>query len=217
MTDTNEGVVGGGSPPLGPPLGPSLEAEEKALKKGKGPMMAIMIIVPLLIVGTFVGYILLTGEGEQYKTLRRNVNAYRTEYFDGFWACALDGTPLSGLQSNEDVIREINRRAGSQQRPRWTAHVRDDCMPKLEELEPKLQALIAPAEMAEHLNAVIAATAAHRTTFSGYLGYLDGLAADAPYDSEDASEHTLAISRAWFDYRKAQIEINDAIREKLGE
>jgi hypothetical protein len=217
MSDSNEGVVGGGSPPLGPLLGPSLEAEEKAMKKGRGPMIAVMALIPLLIVGVFIAYIMMTGEGEQYKTLRTNANNFRNEYFDGFWACALDGTALTSLGSNEDVIREINRRAGSEARPDWARHVRDDCMPKLEELEPKLESLIPPPEMAERLNAIKQATAEHRTTFSGYLAYLDGLPNDAAYDSDAASQHTLAISRAWFDYRKAQIELNEAIREKLGE
>lgn len=212
MSDPNEGLpLGGGLPPA---TLASLEAEEQAMKKGKGTMLAVMIGVAVLAVGGFVAMLMMGGENP-YGQLGQNINGMRDEHFDSFWGCALRGAQLDEIRNNDDLRAALNTRA-EQGRGRYGAHVRDQCLPKLADLGPKLQALMPPEDLTPKVRDLVDATGRLRSGWSAFIAHLDGLAGDAPYVSEDAQEHLTAIERAWFDYRRAHNEANAVIREKLG-
>lgn len=217
MSDANDNLgLGGGLPPLNPLGGPSLDEEEKALRSGRGRMMAVMIAIPIVLAAVAIAYVMMTGGDEQYRTLGRNINGLREQHFDGFWTCTLDGADLRAIDNNNDLEAQIHLRAGSARRAAWAGHVRDECMPKLEELEPEIAILIPPEEMASRLEELESATSALRGAWSGFIAYLLDLR-DAAYDEGDARTHVMAIARAWYDYRRIHGELNAAVRERLQE
>lgn len=199
----------GGAPPLVP--GPSLEAEERAMRGGRGPLFAGLGALALLLVGGFAYLVLGSDDLEPYRTLGRNVNGIQAEHFDAFWGCAFQADERIG--NNEDLQREIHERAANGG-PRFAAHVRGQCLSKLTEMEPRLRALIPPTELADEVQALIAATGALRSAWSDYLAHLEVL---DTYDEEAAATLVSRIARGWFDFERAQAAIDTAIRTRLTE
>jgi hypothetical protein len=197
----------GGAPPLVP--GPSLEAEERAMRGGRGPLFAAVAALGLLLVGGIAFFILGSDDLEPYRTLGRNVNGIESEYFDSFWGCVFQAEERIG--SNEDLQREIHERAtngGS----RFAAHVRQRCMSRLDQMEPRLRALIPPLDLAPKVDAMVEATASLRSAWSDYVGYLETAEV---YDEEDAQPRVSRIARGGFEFERAQNEIDAAVRERL--
>jgi len=195
------------APPLVP--GPSLEAEEKAMRGGRGGLVAAGVVAVLIVVAAVVALV-MGDDNSAYETLGRNVNGAKGELFDGFWHCTFQRDV--NARSNEDLIREIESRA-TQGGRRFGQYVRDECLPKLTELEPRLDVLIPPDDMRPALNDVLEATRDLRGAWSDYLAYLDGL--EGPYDVEEGHERVVRIARGWFDFKRAHKALNDAIREHL--
>jgi hypothetical protein len=218
VADPNDNLgVGGGAPPLSPLGGPSLDAEEKAMKSGKGRMLAAMIIAALAAVVLLVVFMMSGGEGEQYGTLGRNINGLRGQYFDAFWACALRPEDPREIRDNSQLAAKIHERA-QQGRARYATHLREECMPKLADLGPALEVLYPPDDLAPKLVELKDSVQALRSATSAYVAYIQTLG-DQGYDaeSEEAREHVTAMTRAWYDYRRIHGELNDAIAAKLEE
>lgn len=199
----------GGAPPLVP--GPSLEAEERAMRGGRGTLFAGLGAIAVLLIGGLAYLILGSDDLEPYRTLGRNVNGIQSEHFDSFWGCVFQGDERIG--SNEDLQREIHERA-SNGGARFAALVRRDCLIKLTDMEPRLRALIPPTELAEEVQALITATEALRGAWSDYLAHLEVL---DTYDEEAASTLVSRIARGWFDFERAQAAIDTTIRTRLTE
>ncbi len=184
------------------------------MRKGKGGLMAAMVGIPLLAILVIGGLVVMSEGDEPYRTLGRNINGLRQERFDPFWGCVLDGVEIDNIDSNTVLAREIHQRAGSGRRAAWAAHVRDDCMPDLTELELRLSVLIPPEELTSQVHELEGATSDLRSAWSGYVAYVEGLD-EEPYDRERAGAHVTAIARAWYDYRRVHGALNSAIRERL--
>ncbi|MBO6940537.1 MAG: hypothetical protein JJ863_36525 [Deltaproteobacteria bacterium] len=197
----------GAAPPLVP--GPSLEAEEKAMRGGRGGLVAAGVVAVLIIVAAVVALV-MGDDNSAYETLGRNVNGAKGELFDGFWHCTFQND--LDVRSNEDLMRELEQRANRGGK-RFGEHVRDDCLPKLTELEPRLDVLIPPDDMRPALNDVITATRDLRGAWSDYLAYLDAL--EGPYDEEEGHDRVVRIARGWFDFKHAHKALNDGLREHL--
>ncbi len=213
MSDPNDNMgVGGGQMPLGPVA--SMEADSKAMKSGRGRMLAAMIGSVVLAVIALIAYMASGGETEMYSQFGRNINGLRTNNFDVFWGCALRGENLGDINDNTALMAAINRRAANG-RGNYARHVRDECMETLAELEPALQALIPPPEMQEKVRELEGAVGQGRSAWSGYIAYLEGIPEGEGYDEEDASEHVTAVARSWYDYRRLHNELNGMIAEKL--
>src|SRR5687768_10007078 len=101
--------VGSGPAPLSALTGPGFEADEKALKKGRGRMLAAMVGAVVLVIAGLALY-LSSGDDETYTKFGQHVNGYDGQYFDQFWACALDGTNLREVRSDQNLRDQINRR-----------------------------------------------------------------------------------------------------------
>ena len=211
MSDQNQGLQFPNTSPLGP-VGPSLEDEEKAMRKGKGRMIAGMVIAVLAIVGLGAVFLLNSGEDQTYANLGRKVNGLDQQGFDQFWSCSLRGASLSQLRSDQDLRDQINRRALAG--GRYSQHVRDECMGKLDAMQPELDALLPPADMQTHVQAIKDAVAALRSAWTAFTA--DLATAEGPYDAAAAEPKVTAIARAWYDYRTALSAFNSAMREKLG-
>lgn len=210
MSDPNDPLrIGGGSPPLGPE--PSLEEAERAMRGGKGGLVAILAGLGLVLAAG-LAFFMGGDDSEPYETLGQNVNGAKHELFDGFWGCVFQGH--EDVADNEVLARELHQRA-ARGGPRFAAYVRRECTPKLEELEPRLRALIPPDDMVASVNALVAAVEELRGAVSDYLAYLEALDPEAGYDEEDASDKVRAVARGWFDFKRAHGELNRALRERL--
>ena len=201
--------IGDPAPPLVP--GPSLEAEERAMRGGRGGLVAILGGIVLLIGGGLAFFVLQSGDAnEAYETLGRNVNGLKARHFDAFWTCAFQGE--KDLRNNEELAVEIHSRS-ERGHAAYARMVRERCLDRLEQLEPRLRDLIPPDDMVSGVNELIAATELLRGAWSDYLAYLEGL--EGAYDRELASERVAPIARCWYEYRRAHGALNQAIREKL--
>lgn len=209
MSDPNLNLgIGGGQPPLGP----SYEDDEKALKKGN-TLVLVLGAVAALVVGGGLMVLLLSGEdSEPYEAIGRQVNGMKTEHFDGFWACALPGMQLDDLRSDQDLRREIQERA--ERRPNaYARHVREECIVKLNEHEPRLRQLLPPSDLSGQLESL---TTSLNELRAGWNGYVDELSrAEDGYDEDTMAPHVSKIAKGWYDYRSAHGEINTAIRGHL--
>ncbi len=190
----------------------TLSDAEAAMHKGRGGMLVAAGLVALAAVGGL--FFLMGGDDERrvYSELGKTINGVRVEAFDQFWACLLQGENLRDLKSNEDVIAKVERRAAGGQ-ARYGKQMRDECLPKLEGLEPKLSLLILPADLKASVSAITLATGDLRSTTSNFVSYLDQQ--DLEYDEEEAREKVGKMARAWYDFRKAHADANKVLKEHL--
>lgn len=193
-------------------LAQTLEEADAAMRKGKTGMLVGMTIAGIVII---VGAIaLLSGGDEQrvYGDLGKQINGIRQEHFDQFWGCAMQGTNLGNVRSNADLISQIDVRSRDRGKA-YATYVRNKCMPMLEDIAPKLDALIAPADLQPHIAGMVEAIGQMRATWDGFLRAME--AKDAEYDAETARPQLQRISRGWYDFKKAHGAANDVIRKKL--
>jgi hypothetical protein len=188
------------------------DVDAAALHKGRGRMLAAMIVAGLVALVGLAVY-MSSGDEEKYSTFGKNINRIDDRYFDGFWGCALRGKKLADLKSDQDLRNELHRRAenGGQ---RYGAHLREECMGALGELESRLNALIPPDDLQPEVRDLVDAVERLRSAMSDYIGYLDRL--EGAYDRDAATQLMTPIARAWYDYRKTHSAINTKLGEKLG-
>ena len=203
---------GGGFTPLTPIGGPSLEQEEKALRSGRGRMLAGMVVAVLAAAAGLVWFVSSSGPSE-YGQLGRQINGMRAEHFDAFWACALPREDLRDLRNDQQLRSEIAERA-VQPRP-YAQHVRTQCMVHLDEHLPPLDALILPEDLQPHVRDLRAAVEAQRSAWSAFLARLDQT--EGSFVAEDAEDELTAIARGWYEYKHAHSEINDVLRAHIDE
>lgn len=208
MTDDGQG--GGGLSPLTPIGGPSLEQEEKALRRGRGRMLAGMVAAVLAAVGGLAWFVSSSGPSE-YGQLGRQINGMRAQHFDAFWACALPREDLRNLRNDQQLRAEIAERAA--QPHAYAVHVRTQCMVLLDEHLPPLDALILPEDLRVPVEALRAAVEAQRAAWQAFLQHLDRV--EGGFDAEDADQELGAIARGWYDYKVAHGRINDVIRSHV--
>lgn len=204
MTDQGQG---GGFTPLTPIGGPSLEEEEKALRSGRGKMIAGMVLALVLAVGGLVWFV-GSQQPSEYGQLGRQINGLRADHFDAFWGCALPRADLRDIRNDQQLRDAIAERAV---RPAaYAQHVRSECLVRLEEHVTPLNALIVPEDLSPGVDQLRAAIDAERQAWARFLDYLDHV--EGSFDAEAADEHLTAIARGWFEYKVAHGAINDIIR-----
>jgi hypothetical protein len=197
-------------PPLG---GPSLDAEEKAMKGGKGGMIAGTIIVLLLLGGAGTWAVMSGGETDRYGEFGRTVNGIHSTDYVQFWACALQsGTAYDRMRTNEDLGAALDQRA-TRGGTRFGARVRDACMPKLADMKPKIDSLLPPEDLRTQIRELGVGVDELRSGWSEYIAYLDQHG--SPYDHDDALDHVVKIEKGWFDYKHAFKNLNDHLRAKI--
>lgn len=191
---------------------PGLEAAEKAMRSGRS---GFIVAAALVTLGAIAALVLVLASGDDtapYRALGRNLTAEKTRLFDGYWACVLGG--VERWPNNTELARLVHRRA-EMGGDRFVEIVRDDCLPKLVELDSRLRSLIPPQELRSGLERLITASRDLRGASSDYIAYLETLS--HPYDRDEAQDHVRAITRAWYDFKQAYAELNEAIAAKLDE
>lgn len=220
MTDPNDNLpLGGGRPPLESSTGRSLDADEKAMKSGKGRMLFVMIGVGVLAVGAAVFFLAGGDDKRTARDFARAVNTADTAGFDGFWGCALQrgGEEASSFRNNEELADAVNRRA-TNGRARFAELVRSRCLPKIIELKTTLDSMITPPAFQADIDNMRKALDDTRLAWTSFNGHLDALGQEQ-YDAEaeDARAGINRIAHAWFDYKSAHRHLNAALRTELGQ
>lgn len=190
----------------------TLSDAEAAMHKGRGGMIAAAVVAVLGVVGGVV--FLMGGDDERrvYSELGKTINGVRSGAFDQFWACLLQGENLRDLKSNEDVVSKVERRAAGAS-ARYAKQMRDECMPKLEGVEPKLSVLILPPDLKPAVAELTTAVGDLRSATSNFVSYLDQPELD--YDEEESREKIQKMARGWYDFRKAHADANKVLKEHL--
>jgi hypothetical protein len=190
--------------------GPVAE-DEAGFKRGRGTMLWALLLAA--VVGLFGVWHLLSGGDDErvYGELGRKINGLRQAHFDQFWACALSGQNLHDLNSNTELMSQLDGRA-AQGGKTYAVYLRDECLGKLTEIEPTLESLIIPDDLKPDVEALKTATGQLRSSCSAFVSYLDS---PNPYDSDSAKPHLQAIAKAWFDYRQSQAALNKTLKSRL--
>ena len=191
---------------------PALAEDEAGFKRGRSGMLwGLSLACAILLAGLWQ---LLSGDDQArvYGEIGRKINGLRQAHFDQFWACALSGKNLQDLKSNTDVIGQLDGRAAQSGRA-YAAHLRTDCAPKLTEIEPQLDSLIAPEDMKSGIEDLKAATSKLRSSTSAFISFLD--VPEQPYETDKATPLLTDIARAWYDYRNTQATLNKTLKSKL--
>jgi hypothetical protein len=185
---------------------------EGSMHKGRAGSLVLMGALGLALLG---GLVFLVGGDDQarvYGEIGKQVNGLKRASFDQFWGCALHGANVADIKSNSELMAQVGGRAERSGRA-YGLHVRDDCMKKLENVGPLLEALIVPQDLKSDVGALEQANGRLRSAFSDYVTYLDD--PDLEYDVEKAEPHLQQIARAWYDFVRAHGALNKAIRAKL--
>ena len=196
-----------------PVSGPSLEDEERAMRSGKGKMLAAMFVAVLAAGALFTWYLFQGDAANSYREFGKTVNGVHNAQWLKFWECSLQsGNALGRIRNNVDLKTALNQRA-SRGGPRFGSLVRDRCMPRLGEMHDKYAALLPPDDLKEEVRAVAAAADALRSGWSEYIAVLD--ASGAAYDADVADPALSKIAQAWFDYKTTFNALNRKIRTRI--
>lgn len=204
---------GGGFQPLTPLGGPSLEDEQRAMKSGRGRMLAAMIAATVAAIGGFFWFA-TSQQPSEYGQIGRQINGLDQAHFDQFWACALPRANMANLTTNDALTGAIAERATRGRA--YGLHVRTECMVKLDEQGPALTNLIVPEDLRADVDALKTAIDAQRTAWTSMNTSLE---AGETFDLEDdaSRRHVSAITRGWYDYKQAMSRINTTIRGHIHE
>ena len=191
--------------------GPSLDEDEKALKKGNTGVLIGAAVAALALVVGLLAVFLSMDDGSEYAAVGRRINQMKADNFDRFLSCSFEQTRPRDIRTNADLVHAIHRHARSGPGPvAYAAHVRQDCMVRLNEHGPGLRELIPPQDLEEELAALSDALQAFRDGWIAYLTHLDRF--EENYNNDDYDDEVDAITRAWFDYKTAHGNLNDLIR-----
>lgn len=187
------------------------DAEAMMRSGRRGPLIG-MIVVGVLVVGGLVA--LISGGDEQrvYGEMGKKINGIKQANFDQFWACALPGTNLKNVRSNSDLTSQINVRASEKGRA-FGVYVREKCLETLVDVAPQLDTLIVPEDLKGDVASMRSAVEDLRSAWSGLISYLDN--PELAYQFEEAEPRINAITRAWFEFKKAHASLNKTLKKKL--
>lgn len=203
-----------GSPLGGTPLGgSSYEDDEKAMRSGKGRMLAGMVFAVLAVIGGLTWYVLQGDAANTYSDFGRTVNGIHRDQYQKFWACTLQNPQAyERIRTNTELKTALDLRGRGG--PRFARLIRENCMPRLAEMHEKYATLLPPPDLAEKVRAVAAAGDGLRNGFSEFIAFLD--ASGTTYDTDASDAPIMKIAQAWFAYKNAFNALNHELRRKLG-
>jgi hypothetical protein len=195
------------------PVG-SFADDEAALKRGKGGVFGALLVIFVLGAVAFWFFVSGGDEARVYGELGKQINGLKQAHFDQFLGCALSGANLASIKTNADLATQFDGRA-SERGQNYGVYLRDKCAGKLTDIEPTLDTLIVPEDLKESVNGMKASTSKLRAGVGGLISYLD--TPELKYDGAAADVYIQAITRAWFEFRKAYGEFNKIVKARLDE
>ena len=207
MTDPNDNLPLGR--PQQVPLSTGIEAEERALQKGKGKMIAFAVLVVLAAGGGLVAFMAMGQSDELYSELGKNLNAADRDHFTRFWGCAFQG--VVQIRNNQDIEYQIHKRARAGGR-RYAKVISTQCMPMIEPMRTRLDGTIAPPELQPQVRQLANDIGALQSAWSEFIAHLD----TGDYDQEDDSSiaYVRKIAKGWYDYKIHRSSLGKAINAK---
>jgi hypothetical protein len=185
--------------------------DEAGFKRGRGGMLLGLLLAALLALAG-VWHLLSGGDNARvYGELGRKINGLRQAHFDQFWSCALSGKNLHELNSNTELMSQLDGRAADGGKA-YASYLRDKCMGALTEIEPSLETLFVPDDLKVDVDAMKSATGELRSSCSSFIAYVD---AAQPYETDAAKPHLEAIAKAWFNFQKSHASLNKTLKSKL--
>lgn len=185
----------------------------KAFHRGRGTQIAMLVaVVGAMLAGAV--YLLLPGDDAAYSAVGKKINGLDERNFDAFMGCAIGNRNLQKIGSNLDLQNQIF--TASVAGKRYGAHLREDCLPKLDEMSVGLEGLIPPEPLQAQVGELRGALDAFRSAWSAYVAHLEGLEGGFDQDADGAKEPVEAVVTAWRDYKVALNAINGTLREQLG-
>lgn len=201
MTNTDEGFSSNAA---------DVSLDGKAFHRGRGTQIAGLVLVVAAMVAGAV-YLLLPGDDAAYSAVGKKINGLDERNFDAFMGCAVGNRNLQKIGSNLDLQNQIF--AASVAGKRYGAHLREDCMPKLDAMSAELEGLLPPEPLQAQVGELRAAVDALRGAWSAYVAHLENL--DGGFDADAAKKPVEEAVAAWRDYKVALSAINGTLREKL--
>lgn len=187
----------------------TLDDEARAITRTRSRALGVALSLGLVALVAFV-WLAARERPNPYPAFGREVNGLDQTYFDRYWGCALQGAAQGSLRTDAELRAQFHRRAG-QGAKRYAAHLRDECAPKLADLEAKLDSLPTPdTETRQHVRAMKDAVAELRAGVGAYVAFLDAL--EGPYEIDDTTALLDAVARPWVAYKRALNDVNAAVR-----
>jgi hypothetical protein len=186
--------------------------DEAALRKGRAGSLVVLVG---LAVAAVAGLVLLVGgedEARVYGELGKKINGLERAHFGQFWGCALQGANVADLRSNAELTSQVNGR-GLERGRNYGLHVRNKCLPLLQDINPQLDTLIVPDDLSADVEAMKKATSELRGAWSEYVTYLDD--PELEYSEDKALPKVTHIARGWYEFKKAHGAINKTIKARL--
>ena len=190
----------------------TLADDEAALRKGKaGSLIAVGVLGAVLLGGLFY---LMGGEDQArvYGDLGKQINGLKQSSFDQFWSCALQGEDLRDVSSNTELMSRLDG-LGRDGGAKFGDNLKNACKPQLEPIVPALDTLIVPEDLKAQVRAMSEAASSLRTATTGLTVYLEDQ--ELKYDDSVARPHIQAMTRAWYEFKKAHNEANQLIKQRL--
>ena len=189
----------------------TLADDEAALRKGKAGSLFAVGVLGLAVSGGL--FYLMGGEDQArvYGDLGKRINGLKQSSFDNFWSCALQGEDLRDVTSNTELVARLDS-LGRDGGRKYAENLRDACQPQLKTIGPALDNLIVPEDMKAHVKSMGEAAESLRSATSGFIIYLDD--PELEYDDSLARPHVQAMTRAWYDFKKAHGEANQVIKQR---
>ncbi len=187
-----------------------LEQQGKAFRSGRGSFWALLVGVVLVAAGVIVAVVVSGGDKGPYEQLGRNITGPKRELFDGFFTCTF-GRRVR-FQNNDEFMSAWHTRAAIGGR-RFPPRLREQCAPRLSQLEARFEALIVPDEMGAGVRQLALTVRDLRGAVEAFATRVDAL--QGPYDAEATNDEVRAIARAWYEFRVQYGELNTRIREIL--
>lgn len=158
--------------------------------------------------------VLMAGGDEQrvFRELGKRVNGATQVSFDAYFECVLAGDEPSRLRNNTELSAVLVARA-VEIGPRWVGHLREACLPLLQDAEEPLRILISPAELKADIGSMVAALEVLRTESTAFVVYLES--SQNGYEEDVLRNHARRISRPWYEFRAARARANQTIKFKL--
>lgn len=213
MTDTkSEGAsVDGASQSEAPD---DLLTDGRAFKRGRWRMLLTGGVIFAGVVALGMWMITEGGTHQAYGAVGQSVNGVRESAFDGFWACTLGPQQAIMVRNNRQMTDALHRRA-FQGGAQYAAHVKNQCMSRLDEVGPELSKISAPEALVEPLQRIESATVSLKTAMVAYIDYVAKAGPKYNPDSDQARGLVINVTRGWYDYRQEHAALNRAIADEL--
>ena len=187
---------------------------ESQMHKGRAGSLVIMGGLAVAIAGGLVFLVGGEDEARVYGEIGKTINGLERAHVEQFWGCALQGENLEELRTSTDVITKVDGR-GLERGRNYGQHIRQKCLPMLEDVGPQLDTLIAPDDLKAEISAMRKGNEQLRSAWSGFITYLDD--PELQYDQAAAKPHVTQIARGWYEFKKAYADVNKKIKVKLQE